>query len=361
MSLSALPALTQSLHEANARLHSSLDRLLPDSASAPAPRPATPQQMEELLSELMKAGQWLRTLPAEKPPALEAELCAYRKNVEQLRDLLPSIQGALLRERARLEHERARVDPLGNGSTVRARRSDRLCDERSAAKLCPCQSTKLLDVIEQVGLLGLGHRFKRGLPRGLSTLQIADHLRQIGAADGLLLLRQLRSLTVQKGLLGIELIHGIAVENALRVDVLVRAADFVDGGVDVGAGLQAGNEVLHRLEHVASRARKQLRSRQIRLQGKVAADRDRIRGGIPRIVHARGAGRVEDIGRGLRRRAGENVAALIREVRQADQLRLDALHLGGDRRPVGIVQRAVGSLDAQADGALQRCDHRIQG
>ncbi len=57
----------------------------------------------------MKAGQWLRTLPAEKPPALEAELCAYRKNVEQLRDLLPSIQGALLRERARLEHERARV------------------------------------------------------------------------------------------------------------------------------------------------------------------------------------------------------------------------------------------------------------
>jgi hypothetical protein len=109
MSLSALPDLTQALHETNARLRSSLDRLLPDSASAPAPRPTSPQQMSELLTELMKAGQWLRTLPAEKPPALEPELCEYRKNVERLRELLPSIHGALLRERARLEQERARV------------------------------------------------------------------------------------------------------------------------------------------------------------------------------------------------------------------------------------------------------------
>jgi hypothetical protein len=107
MSLSALPDLTQALHETNTRLRSSLARLLPDSASAPLP--ATPQQMGELLSELMKAGQWLRTLPAEKPPALEPELCEYRKHVERLRDLLPSIHGALLRERARLEQERARV------------------------------------------------------------------------------------------------------------------------------------------------------------------------------------------------------------------------------------------------------------
>ncbi len=41
--------------------------------------------------------------------SLDWELGQYRKNVEQLRTLLPSIHGALLRERARIEQERARV------------------------------------------------------------------------------------------------------------------------------------------------------------------------------------------------------------------------------------------------------------
>jgi hypothetical protein len=109
MPLSHTPDLAQALHETNSRLRSSLDHL-PDSASPAAlPRPATPQQMAELLSELRIAGQWLRTVPAEKTPRLEQELREYRKNVERLRELLPSIHGALLRERARLEQERARV------------------------------------------------------------------------------------------------------------------------------------------------------------------------------------------------------------------------------------------------------------
>lgn len=102
--------LVKALQETNARLRFSLDRLVPDSASPETPpRPATPQQMAELLSELMKTGHWLRTLPEEKDPALELELCEYRRNVERLRALLPLIHDTLLHERSRLEQERARV------------------------------------------------------------------------------------------------------------------------------------------------------------------------------------------------------------------------------------------------------------
>jgi hypothetical protein len=103
---SLTPDLAQNLHETNSRLGFWLDSLIPDSEPS---RAVTPQQMSGILSELMHAGQWLRTLPPDRNPALEQELDKYRKNVERLRGLLPSIQGALLRERARLEQERGRV------------------------------------------------------------------------------------------------------------------------------------------------------------------------------------------------------------------------------------------------------------
>ena len=98
------------LHEINGRLRVVLDSLTSDPAHPNlSPRAATPQQMSGLLSELMRAGQWLRTLPSHRGPALEQELITYRKNTEHLRAVLPSIHNTLLRERARLEQERARV------------------------------------------------------------------------------------------------------------------------------------------------------------------------------------------------------------------------------------------------------------
>lgn len=104
-------SLAGNLRETNARLGLWLDSLVVDSAGAtPQARPATPQQMAGLLSELMRAGEWLRALPAARDEAVEQELTVYRKNVERLRDLLPSIHGALTRERGRLEQERARVE-----------------------------------------------------------------------------------------------------------------------------------------------------------------------------------------------------------------------------------------------------------
>lgn len=119
MSLLAADQLTSDLRETNHRLSSLLDNLLP--AAAPPgsePRVATPQQMARLLSELLRAGQRLRTLPAHKDAALEQELTAYRKLVERLRAVMPAIHGALLRERARLERERHRVRAVSEWARV---------------------------------------------------------------------------------------------------------------------------------------------------------------------------------------------------------------------------------------------------
>jgi hypothetical protein len=99
--------LAQNLHETNDRLRFWLENLVPDQTPPPA---ATLQQMAGLLSELLRAGEWLRTgVPQERDAELEAELGSYRRNVERLRELMPSIQKLLLREKARLEGERAQV------------------------------------------------------------------------------------------------------------------------------------------------------------------------------------------------------------------------------------------------------------
>jgi hypothetical protein len=65
--------------------------------------------MGGLLSELMRAGESLRALPREKYPALEQELGKHRKIAERLRELMPLVHSALLRERARIEQERSRL------------------------------------------------------------------------------------------------------------------------------------------------------------------------------------------------------------------------------------------------------------
>jgi len=96
------------LRHTNLRLGFWLDKV---SAKAESSHTAVvgPQQIAGLLSELMRAGAWLRSLPNRNAPELRDELDAYRRNVERLRDLLPVIHAGLLRERARLEQERARI------------------------------------------------------------------------------------------------------------------------------------------------------------------------------------------------------------------------------------------------------------
>jgi len=111
MPLLASDVLVQELRETNCRLSGWLDSLTLDRTQPFAPaRPATPQQMAGLLSELMRAGGWLRVLPKEREPELEQALSEYRRNVERLRQFLPAIHETLLKERARLEQQRARVE-----------------------------------------------------------------------------------------------------------------------------------------------------------------------------------------------------------------------------------------------------------
>lgn len=111
MPVHAHDQLAQNLHECNSRLEFWLESLIPDaSRSIPQFRAATPEQMAGLLSELMRAGAGLRSLPRDQSPELEQELSVYRKNVDRLRELMPSIHATLLQERARLENERGRLE-----------------------------------------------------------------------------------------------------------------------------------------------------------------------------------------------------------------------------------------------------------
>ena len=103
--------LTQDLQETNRRFKFWLDSLAASSEASDAVLPVPmPEQMSGLLSELLRAGEWLRSRPEHRDAELEHELSKYRKQVERLRSLLPFMHRALLSERARLEQERERFN-----------------------------------------------------------------------------------------------------------------------------------------------------------------------------------------------------------------------------------------------------------
>jgi len=109
MTTESHPHIAQGLHESSAIIRRVLHDLL-SGASESSPRAATPQQMSDLLSELMRAGQRLRALPEKQDENLQQEICEYRLEVERLRSILPAIQASLLAERTRLEQERERLN-----------------------------------------------------------------------------------------------------------------------------------------------------------------------------------------------------------------------------------------------------------
>jgi ABC-type nitrate/sulfonate/bicarbonate transport system substrate-binding protein len=112
-------SLVRNLQESTRRLSRWLDGLQPRSCSSGnEANAATPEQMSGLLSELLQAGEWLRSRPTQADAALESEVAEYRKQVVRLRELLPSIHAALLRERAALERERERVKSAGEWARV---------------------------------------------------------------------------------------------------------------------------------------------------------------------------------------------------------------------------------------------------
>jgi hypothetical protein len=104
-----MPSLGQVLRDANHFLGARLEGLVLPVGN---PVPVKPEQLAAILSELLKAGAALRAQPLPAigaDPELDFELARYRRHVERLRDLLPSIHSQLLLERARLEAQRSRV------------------------------------------------------------------------------------------------------------------------------------------------------------------------------------------------------------------------------------------------------------
>jgi len=99
--------LTENLRQANTRLRTWLEGLETDQE-----HPTTsPQLISGLLSELLRTGVWLRGgLPEDRSLQLQAEVGEYRRNLVRLRDQMPAIHSHLLRERARLEAERTRIE-----------------------------------------------------------------------------------------------------------------------------------------------------------------------------------------------------------------------------------------------------------
>lgn len=76
------------------------------------PASITPDLIAALLSELLRVGTDLRAQPLivkGNDSELDDELDTYRRNVERLRELLPSIHTQLLMERARIETQWARI------------------------------------------------------------------------------------------------------------------------------------------------------------------------------------------------------------------------------------------------------------
>lgn len=111
--------LLQNFRDTNSRLKLWLDEI---SARCGQPVVVTPENMAALLSELLRTGEALRAAPdsargndlawidpALIDPAFQAELATYRRHVERLRDLMPSIHSHLLAERNHIEIQRARL------------------------------------------------------------------------------------------------------------------------------------------------------------------------------------------------------------------------------------------------------------
>lgn len=99
---------TETLRETNHRLRFWLADMTPGNETAAA----TPEHLGSLLSELLRAGDLLRS----QPPVscgldldFEHEVDEYRGHIERLRELMPVIHHQLLAERARIEKQRNRL------------------------------------------------------------------------------------------------------------------------------------------------------------------------------------------------------------------------------------------------------------
>jgi len=98
----------ETLRQVNESLRSALLRLRPERKHCSSIRP---QDFSDILSQLLRAAECLRRLPAhsEGAAAFEKESLEYRGNLEKLKHFLPDLQVRLLAEKSRLETARTHV------------------------------------------------------------------------------------------------------------------------------------------------------------------------------------------------------------------------------------------------------------
>ena len=99
---------TASLRIVNGNLRAGLRRLQPELNGA---SPLKPQDLSGLLAEVLRGAACRRSVaPGSVPDAeWEKEISEYRGNLEKLRKVLPSVQGRLLAEKARLQNAQSHV------------------------------------------------------------------------------------------------------------------------------------------------------------------------------------------------------------------------------------------------------------
>lgn len=110
----------QSLRAVNDNLRAALARLRGEQECSAAPAPT---EFADLLREVLRATDCLssRDWNASAGTEFEKERSDYRRNIEQLAQVLPSVSGRLLTEKARLEAARAHVAKASAWAQARAK------------------------------------------------------------------------------------------------------------------------------------------------------------------------------------------------------------------------------------------------
>ena len=75
--------------------------------------------MSGLLSELLQAGEWLRSRPTQSDAGLEPEVAEYRKQVVRLRELLHLAEGQSLHIYASKGHAEVMTDAVFEEESAR--------------------------------------------------------------------------------------------------------------------------------------------------------------------------------------------------------------------------------------------------
>ena len=102
------PDMLETLRQVNDNLASALIRLSPEQKHCSAIRP---QDLSNLLGEVLRAAECLQCLPAnsEVAAALRQQSLEYRGNLEKLSHFLPQLHKNLLAEKSRLETAQANL------------------------------------------------------------------------------------------------------------------------------------------------------------------------------------------------------------------------------------------------------------